>query len=336
MNGINGAFQSIFSKIPTPEKEENRLFVTTTESNCEIVLAEAANYKVGAAKVALFTSGFFGLNLASTRGTQSSFDERVEYLLNVDNSKTLEYFWENIKPIIVSNGREGTIEKISEFIVKNHAKLYQNRKCSCKCPCSSFKIAQGAVHSLGMEIKKGLSWLSSDDKFGRIQTIFKANKFAFVRADLTDEKATEAIASALKTGNFSLDSIYLSNVREYTEYNKKLELFQKAMEKLKAVSTPETLVVDTKVRDLGNYCRDKQMQQLRTGFIVASLDEYFPPSLKSAYPIRKEMEIDVIRFLPGNVVFLDRDSLIDRDILFELQSSFSGGEGMVVMIQTLK
>jgi len=320
MHSVHGEFQSCFSTVPSPVTEEDDFYLTTTEHNDNQVLDAAAKSKVGAAKVALFTSGFFGLNLASVRDSATSSTEGVEYLLNVDYSSTVEYFWEHVKPIIVSNDRKGTIAKINDFIFTNRNKLFPG------CSCCSVRKAESGLRNLQREISQGTSWLSSDERFQKIQSIFKANKFACVRADLTDEKATEEIARNLAEKGLTLDTIYVSNIREYTECDDKLALFQKAMEKLKSVSTKETLVVDTAVRDKGSHSDEKQMQQIRKGFVDATMQEYFPASPNSACPKKEGGEEVRTTLRPGGVI------VIDPSDLFAFIEMISGGRGGVVVI----
>lgn len=268
------SFQSIFSYVPAPSKSLSQLYVNTTENEEEKILAEAGKVKVGAAKVVLFTSCFFGLNLASARGENTLEKVGPEYLLCVDTSQKVPLFMRKVKEIAESNDRMETIRKINDFILANHADLYVST-CSC---CSTEDKAKYQISNLEKDIKRNVSWLSSDERFAKIQAIFRADKFALLSADLSDSNAMQAIADALKANNLTLDTLYLSNVREYEEHDGKLDSFRSAVEKLKAVATPETLVVDTKVRSGGTHSNEDQIQQLRRGFLETPVKDFFPQS----------------------------------------------------------
>lgn len=254
----------------------------------------------------------FGLNLASVRNDTES-DAQVDYLLSVDRSSVLGLFWDRLKEIVQKSQREETIRTIHEFILNNAAAFFPK-----ECACCRNKYAQMYIRGNENEIQKGTSWLSNDKRYERIQKIFNANRFAFVRADLYDPNVMERISDTLKSKTLTLDGIYLSNVREYAESDGRLDSFQRAQGMLKASCTSETFVVDTKVREGGLRHVEELRQQFRLGFRDSSESDFFPrspehhcqPVSQIPLPIGNLLGLNMpLNSLLGNVVILNTASL---------------------------
>ena len=94
----------------------------------------------------------------------------------------------------------------------------------------------------------------------------------------------------LKKANLKLDTVYLSNIREYVEFEGSgLDHFHASLELLKGIATNQTLIIDTKPRLFGlipieNKSKEPLEQRAREKFVDSIIVEDFPYS-----PICPEM-----------------------------------------------
>ncbi len=281
------------------------IFVQTNEGKSDETLEKAAKYPVLAGKVLLFTSGFFGLDLASARGKKSESDNRIEHLVCVDKSEKVECFWSKVSEIIIESSRIEAIEKIASFLQANTKVISpKDNYCFGGKNLSSLERTKSMMSGLRKNIEKGSSWLSSDESFDHIKSIFKARKFVFIRADLCEKEATGTIARALKEQDLFLDCIYMSNVSEFAEKYYGLEKFRSAMAEFKLASREDTFFVDTAPRVGGGkiHNHERLEQRMRRGFFKTKVEYAFESS-----PPCEQHHYDS---LPFKVVAMSADELL--------------------------
>lgn len=188
----------------------------------------------------------------------------------------MQFFWTHLSSYLEEeHTREETVQHIHDWMVLNAATLFPQN-----CACCSVHKAEREFGDLKREIVDQTSWLSSDTKFQHIQSIFKAKHFAFVKADLFNPETTTAIAKKLQERNLTLDSIYLSNTKEYAEVEGLLPKYREAMKPLQSVSRKETYLFDTKDRDIDGSL----VQRMRSGFHRCRMEEAFPERTIHRFP----------------------------------------------------
>lgn len=127
------------------------------------------------------------------------------------------------------------------------------------------------------EIRQGLSWLSCKKRFSIILELFRQHHFFFVRADFSDPVVMQKLQRRLAEGLMHLDTLYLSNVREYVSVDGRITSFQNSM---RSFISPQTLLIDTDIREGGVYGSTRLVQRVgRLGNIAVS--HYFPYSSTS-------------------------------------------------------
>ncbi len=287
-------FQSSFSKVPVCEENINfGVFVNTNEGKSKETLEEASKYPVLAGKVLLFTSGFFGLDLASARGKNSGSESRIEYVVCVDNNPNVERFWRGISQILVdSSSRIQAIDKIASFLLANNKVISPKSHYFVGYEIlSSYSFTRTMVFRIKKDIMEGKSWLSSDESFDHIKSIFAGRKFVFIRADLSEKEVTGTIAKTLRAQGLFLDCIYMSNVCEYTEHYSNIEKFRSAMDQFKLSSKEDTYFVDTEPRASGGNVHHHEPLKMciRKGFFETKVEQMFvaSPSCKEYHSSKR-------------------------------------------------
>ena len=126
----------------------------------------------------------------------------------------------------------------------------------------------------------GTSWLATDEKFDFIKGIFSKDKLVFKRMDLTNTNATKSLVVTMKEQGLVINTVFLSNVREYAESDGNLQYFQQAVMNLADVMTPKSLVIDTKPRKNGIHevevLTQRRFRDLHK--FLKNIDEILPAS----------------------------------------------------------
>lgn len=287
------SFQSLFSSMPLCQGAQEDVYLTTNEAGQETTLRKAAKYPVTIGKVLLFVSGFCGLNLAAARGRDSESHSKIKYLLCVDKSDQTELFWKMISSVVPTSTREEAISKIRAINLGNPTALYP-------CTCWGGKKAKIEDVDLKEEISNQISWLSTDASYACIQKIFQKKHFAFIKGDMFNPGTTRSLAQVLQDHGLVLDTIYLSNLREYAEIQGCLPQFRSAMHELQRACFDQTYVVDTKPRVV---CRPRSTpltQWMRSGFYRADMQQAFVESLMYSPAVSSPSPTINIRILVVN------------------------------------
>jgi hypothetical protein len=125
---------------------------------------------------------------------------------------------------------------------------------------------------------RGSSWLSSEESYSRIQQIFQNKNFVFIRGDLFKSETTKKVAEILQQKGLFLDTLYLSNLREYAEVQNRLDSFRSAVKELQVICDENTYLVDTRPRCDPLHTCSPLTQRMRRGFYNASMEDVLPAS----------------------------------------------------------
>lgn len=221
----------------------HRVFLVTNEYGQSSTLDKLKRHPTNGDTM-IGVSGFFTLNAASIRATTSEKPSKgIKYLVLVDRSKRVNDFWISMQNIIAdSSDRIKALNEIKSLLMMKRD-IYYTR--SSPSQSSSFSSASYYIHQLEEEVRSGKSWLSTNEQYGKIKRIFDAGHFTFKRLNLCNKDAMDEIATIMEENQMSLDSLYLSNTREYAEDDGLLEVYQKSLDRL---ATKKAFVIDTKPR----------------------------------------------------------------------------------------
>lgn len=231
-----------------PKHTDGKLFLTTNEEGGQSTISELSEEPIYGNTI-VCTSGFFGLNVAAKRGSTSKINQnKIEYLVFVDNSKRVEKFWKQLEFIIRESDSRGEVKNKTIELLK-------------KCPQDFFpgeavEELKSSVKNLEREISSGDSWLSNEEQFQKIKKIFDKNHFVFLPIDLCHKKSIENLSSGMLRNSMKADLLYLSNVREYAEKDGRIANFRNSMEALLHSINNNNFCIDTIPRSYGIDCED--------------------------------------------------------------------------------
>lgn len=246
-------FNSAFSSIPVTERAIMGFTPHPFEEDHDATCTFASLQPITVGKVILFTSGMGALNYTAIRSESFSTPAKIEYLVCVDRSHSSKAFWEFLSNLIPHASRRQCTHMIKRFIARNSQSLFEK-------PCEARKW----IKNLNEELRLKISWLSRDIRYQKIQQIFVNHCFVFVQGDLCSTHCLRGIVTVLRERNLFLDSVYLSNTREYAETDCLLEYLQHSLNELRHVSTHQTYVIDTKPRMGGLHQHKPLFQRIRT------------------------------------------------------------------------
>lgn len=209
------------------------------------------------------TSSLFAIDLFALREMGRTDPDQVVNLVVIDRSQRVEHFWQEVTKIIRgSSHRNETIEKIKALVI-DHKTLYFSGDETSTPEAQS----QRTIKAFHDEMARGVSWLSEDSRFLKVKKLFEQNRFAFLRLDFCDRQAMQSLAKTLLAQKLTLDTIYLSNVYEYTIVARPLHTVPKQKELqnsfragMAVLISPKTYVVDTYPR----LCYSCDMLKQRT------------------------------------------------------------------------
>jgi hypothetical protein len=240
------------------------LFLTTNEKNQEKTLATLHKHPL-VGEVMLFVSGFWGLNAAAARGPAKG--QKIQYLICLDVCHRVQAFWNHMQVIITKgNSKEEVTGNVIALIQAKHDAFY---------PINSQFVANQYILALKQEIETGVSWLSSDERFRVIKHIFDANHFVFKGIDVCDQDAMLALSKSVSDLGLRFDCIYLSNIREYAEYEQRLQEFHEGIKCLKSSTSDQTLFIDTKPKQAK---QDGLVQRVMRKIPNSDFNITFPPT----------------------------------------------------------
>jgi hypothetical protein len=259
--------QKILSSIEEPNNkyDEDRVYVATNEANQRAVLATLKEMPL-AGEVMLFVSGFFGLNAAAVRGKTAG--QKIQFLICIDISYRVQLFWEEMVAIIKGSSSKDQVTNKVIALIQNKQQVFFNRDPN--------KYQLKALAKLDYEIKKGISWLSTDENFEVIKSLFDANHFIFKRLDVCDEKAMATLSRCISSQGLNLDCVYLSNIREYASHDKLLHAFHLGIKCLRNSISDQTLFIDTKPRSIEDIAANHLEQRVIYNVPSSNFDLTFP------------------------------------------------------------
>lgn len=164
-------------------------------------------------------SGFFVLDIASLR-------PEVTKVAVFDLSKRVAKFWEDMREIIVVSNYQTAKARIIDYVTKNHPTY---------------------IAEINESINNNLSWLSSAERFERIQKIFQAGNFSFTQLDLGNPERFEAFLAKHGQKPFYFYPSNILNVttgganhipERYEGFKKSLSMVPKGTMTIYATNTP--------------------------------------------------------------------------------------------------
>jgi len=223
----SAGLSQLFTTIPECLGVDGWLFPTTNENGQWNTIATLSKTAL-VGNTFLGVSGMCVLNLASlARKSSKSGPKSIKNLIILDIGKTTEFFWKNMNTIIKkSNNKETALNNIVQFFLANNSFLLSSPTCK-ETPAQKLKRAEQCIASIKSEISCKISWLSSNDRFKRIKNIFDNNRFVFKRVNLCETKVIAKIVAIMKQNGLTLDSAYLSNVKEYVS-NSQLKAYEES------------------------------------------------------------------------------------------------------------
>ena len=200
----------------------------------------------------LSVSTFYGLNVFAARGKKNK--QMLSYIIMIDNSLRVQFFWEEIQKIISRcSSKDDAFNKIKSLIREQSKRFWTSsiKFWSRKDQCykTSKEWTEESVQKLEEEVlKTKLSWFSTQKRYEKIKRVFDAGYFVFKLIDLRDFKNVQALSQINNQLGITLDTVYISNIPEWVEAKSDLPFFYSAINELRQSMTNETLLIDTKTR----------------------------------------------------------------------------------------
>lgn len=220
--GINISFAFSFQKTSSSFEDSffknNKVHIFTNEKN-ERESIEKLRTLAPVGNLFFGTSGLSSLNLASVRPS-------IQYIMIMDVSNCTKLFWKKMKKLIRNHSRIECIKKIEEHILQKFQD-YGLKKSSCEIS------AKKLMHPT--------SWLSDDQRYEKIQSIFKKRQFVFLHADFQDSNFVKKMKKKLSFFQLKIDVFYSSNIINFILL-KNLSKYQHSLEYL---LSENTIIVDT-------------------------------------------------------------------------------------------
>ncbi|MFN0064847.1 MAG: hypothetical protein ACKVOH_01285 [Chlamydiales bacterium] len=194
---------SLFPSTDWHDDFNHRLFLVSHERGLDETLQIMAGHPL-VGRVHIFVGGMFGLDVASVRG--------VEGVLALDRGIRTQRFWEfMIREMPLVESKEDAVLKINTFVFENREMFFGGGSGAGRDPEMTAKIQLLALHRMRTQ---GISWLSTDERFMRIQSMFKAGNIEFRRFDLNDTKKLQWTQLFLMRNGWGIDSVNVSNTHE--------------------------------------------------------------------------------------------------------------------------
>jgi hypothetical protein len=258
-------FKEAFDAVPECPAEHESIYLGTNEDKQAKTIAIMRREKL-VGNTILAVSGFFGLNLAAARA--ESQGQQLDYIIMIDRSQRTEKLWKIVQEIVQKHVlREDALAALKAVLLKTPSDFW---RFEYRMPNDLMKLES--------DINSGNSWLSTQAKYAKIRNIFNQGHFIFKRLDLFNSLSVRALSQAISKLNLTLDTVYLSNVREYAEGESALSRFQASVQELLPIITQQTLVIDTKPRINGLQGSEILVQRVIRKIVQSNLVSAFPPS----------------------------------------------------------
>ncbi|MFI5343059.1 MAG: hypothetical protein ACHQUC_02435 [Chlamydiales bacterium] len=230
-SGVGEAFKNI-PLSGSLEGWNDRLYLTPNE-NCTDAFEKLTRQPITGNTV-IGSSGLCTLNIVALRGIKAASNpEKIEQILLIDRSPCTEYFWESMQGIMTSSPDRATATDKIKAHLKENQLLYCQNIVKALHSSPSFarlseaelreEIVQKVIDFLDQEIERGESFLSSDAYFAKIKRIFNENRCLFLRMDFQNEASMALLAERMKELHWSTDLIYLSNIAEFIDTERRDE-----------------------------------------------------------------------------------------------------------------
>lgn len=286
----------------------HRLFCISNEKQRSETLKKMEQLPLNG-NIAIGVSGLEILNQASVRFKS----DKQYYIVLLDRGIRTEKFWKTAENIITkSNSRSEVFAGICKdlwdsrnFYFKGIQQNQLKKFGLDQAHAIEDNIAGAEIHLLKKDIKKGVSWLATDERYLRIKKIFDDKHFVFKRVDWLESDAIQQLGLAFMQQGLQSDFIYFSNILEYIP--KKTEHANTLVKNLSTLSNGKTIFIGTNYRN----CTDCQALFQKVFSLPKSQN---PLSNPSAHEI---IENVVKKLLPMDIPCTCPDYLDDHASFFD-------------------
>jgi hypothetical protein len=223
------AMNNIMGSIPPSVLSDMYLSLVTNEEDTRALQTLAERPITGNAVMGV--SGMCLLNMASIRGSSAPAGAQIEHIILFDDSRRVQSFWQQMEPLLKSaTDRLDALAKIKDLLLQ--------RGTEYCCLNSSYPPTQylANLRRLEEEVALGKSYLSTDERFEKIQKIFISNHFYFAPLDLFDSEKFGELHRELGSRNITVDTMYISNILRIEKTKSRLSLSERLNQCMKSLS----------------------------------------------------------------------------------------------------
>jgi hypothetical protein len=188
---------NIMGSIPPSELRTGYLYLVTNEEDTKCLKELAETPAMGNAMMGVGVMCL--LNMASIRGSLAGAGPQIEHIIAFDYNVVVQSFWQQMEPLLKSaTDRIDALAKIKDLLSKRRVEYF----------------GEGSTNfeHLEKEVALGKSYLSTDERFEKIQKIFTSNQFYFAPLDLFDSEKFGGLHRELKQRDITIDTMYISNI----------------------------------------------------------------------------------------------------------------------------
>ena len=180
---------------------EGSPYIVSNESGTDTTLKSLRRENTGRGDVHVGVAGLFNLDVIAAR--------RSFYGVMVDRDNKISRFFEELGRIIQgASTREDFITKFLEFI----------------------ESPKGSGYISSKELRKDLlnpnGWLANEESFAYIKKMFQEKRLFFYRVDLRNNDVFGKISEWLDENGLRVDTLYISNIRDWFFKNSKGKILQ--------------------------------------------------------------------------------------------------------------
>lgn len=265
--------------------------------------------------VVLAIAGMASLNLLSLIKCHKVNSDKLKYCVFVDVNKNQKIFWEQVAEAIK---KSTNVQSCYENIVKVIAQ-------------KEFSHESMTINKVQFEVEilKGRSWLSSNERYRAIKHIFDNNCFCFKLMDLSVPEPMQQFVDALQKLNLKIGMVRLSNVREYAENVKMLDSYLKMIKILATGCDPKAWIWATNIRPGGNDPGSEEVSQVHPLYArVLSVAEMLDPKeFQPSPPFKKGPPANVEKLYLPYPPDLDFEDLLKPALKFKEEPTEGKGGG---------
>jgi hypothetical protein len=232
---------------------KGELYITTNEINVEETLKKIKGlierHPIGSekSKLGIGCSGLHSLNILSL--------EKLDEIIIFDCAENVGVFWKDITKLIEANKNvsdaEKAIEKYIKELPKKRPDFFKNKE-------EAEEITEKHIANIKQEIAKNISFLSSQERYGRIRKVIINRKFSFHLANVNFPETFTEINE--KVNKAVLRILYISNIRDYK--SRPLAYIQL----FKGLLNPNTILVDA------HFCESSRYEMVQNARIAGFSD----------------------------------------------------------------